>query len=301
MLTAPALVMPVPEPPVSANQPLLWPAGSPPRAGMSRKEIERRLSTLFPDQCGALLPLLRPAIGLWPQPEQADAPMSGSRLGGMPYAPPDWSWPVEATEPMLFIGQINCADISDLPGADALPSCGVLAFFGDHDTVNGCMFTAMGGAVFYWPDTSQLAPVVPPLEILTVFPRAELLFRPLLEMPDPESRLLSPILNDDRLRETYRELHTALRWHGMPEGPNGKYASTFGTMLGWPHLVQGDDFDLFLENPPDDYRLLLQLDSYTNGKEFGDWGPGGSLYYFITESSLAEKDWESCELTGQFT
>ena len=299
MLTEPPLAMPVPIPPLPADHPLFWPARHPPPPGMPRDEIERRVSALFPAHSSLLLQLLRPAIGLWPQPEQIDAPMNGSRLGGMPYAPPDWTWPVAEGEPMLFIGQINCADICHLPGADVLPSRGVLAFFGDHDTVEGCMLTGMGGALFYWPDTSQFAPAVPPLEILTVFPRAELLFRPQLEMPDPESRLLKPVLKDDRLRKAYREFHMALRLYGMPEGYD--YARSCGAMLGWPHLVQGDDLDLFLDAPIDDYRLLLQLDSYTNGEEFGDWGPGGSLYYLIPKSALAEKDWESCELTGQFT
>lgn len=299
MLMAPPLAMPVPLPPIPADHPLFWPARDLPPPGMPRVEIERRISALFPAQSSHLLQLLRPAIGLWPQPEQVDAPMNGSRLGGMPYAPPDWTWPVEATEPMLFIGQINCADICHLPGADVLPSDGILAFFGDHDTVNGCMFTAMGGAVFYWPDTSQLAPTVPPLEVLTVFPRAELLFRPLLQMPDPKSQLLEPILKDSRLRQAYREFHTALQLYGMAEGYD--YTSICGAMLGWPHLVQNDDLDIFLEGPTDDYCLLLQVDSYTNGKEFGDWGPGGSLYYMIKEIALAEQDWESCELTGQFT
>lgn len=299
MLAAPPLDRPVPIPPPPEDHPVFWPARHRPPAGMSRDEIERSISTLFPAQAGHLLEFLRPAVGLWPQPAQDHAPPDGSRLGGMPCAPPGWTWPVEATEPMLFIGQINCADIRHLPGADVLPSHGLLAFFGDHDTVNGCMFTAMGGAVYHWPDTSQLTPAVPPLEPLIVFPRAELLFRPLLQLPDPKSRLLESVLTDDRAFRAYEEFYTALQSCGLPEGY--EYSSDFGAMLGWPRLLQDDDWTLLLDSPPDDYRLLLQLPSYTNGEEFGDWGPGGSLYYFIPEDGLEQQDWESCELTGQFT
>ncbi|UZE48601.1 YwqG family protein [Rhodopseudomonas sp. P2A-2r] len=299
MLAAPPLAMPVPIAPLPADHPIFWPARHPPPAGMARDEIERRISALIPDQPRRLLQLLRPAMGLWPQAPRDDAPPHGSRLGGMPHAPPGWTWPVEATEPMLFIGQINCADICHLPGAEVLPSSGVLAFFGDHDTVNGCMFSSMGGAVYHWPDTSQLAPAVPPMLPLTVFPRAELLFRPLLQLPDPKSRLVESILKDDRAFAAYEEFYSALESHGLPEGYD--YAGDFGAMLGWPRLVQNDDWDFLLDRPSDDYRLLLQLPSYTNGEEFADWGPGGTLYYFIPEEGLEQQDWQSCELAGQFT
>ena len=39
---------------------------------------------------------------------------------------------------MLFVGQIDCAALRGLPGAELLPPHGVLAFFGDHDAVQGC-------------------------------------------------------------------------------------------------------------------------------------------------------------------
>ena len=296
MLVGPPLAKSVPQPPIPDDHPVFWPARNPPPQAMPLNEVERRLSALFPAQHKKLLSLVKPAVGLWPQPANANAPIKGSRLGGMPYAPPGWTWPVEEGEPMLFIGQINCADVSHLPGADVLPSHGVLAFFGDHDAVQGCTF-AMGGAVFHWPETSEWTPAVPPLEILTVFPRAELLFRPTLEMPDPDSEAIAAVLKGNGQREAYREFHAALQSYGMPDGYD--YAVDFGSMLGWPRLVQAE-LELF-DVDPEDCRVLLQLGSYTNGREFGDWGPGGSLYYVIANSALAEGDWESCELTGQFT
>lgn len=297
MLAAPPLAKSVPQPPIPEDHPLFWAARNPPAPSMPRDEVERRLSSLFPAEHKKLLSLLTPAIGLWPQPAEASAPIAGSRLGGMPYAPPGWTWPVEEGEPMLFIGQINCADVRHLPGADVLPSDGVLAFFGDHDAVQGCTF-AMGGAVFHWPETSEWTPAVPPLEILTVFPRAELLFRPTLEMPDPKSEALASVLKDNGQREVYREFHAALQSYGMPDGY--EYTVDFGSMLGWPRLVQHAELELF-DVDPEDARVLLQIGSYTNGREFGDWGPGGSIYFVTSNSALAERDWESCELTGQFT
>ena len=59
--------------------------------------------------------LALPAIGLWPQ-RRADVPAVASRLGGTPLAPPDWEWPTFEDEPMLFVGQIDCAELRGLPG-----------------------------------------------------------------------------------------------------------------------------------------------------------------------------------------
>lgn len=107
------------------------------------------------------------------------------------------------------------------------------------------------------------------------------------------------MLKDDRVFAAYEEFYNVLQSHGLPEGY--AYSREFGAMLGWPRLVQDDDWSFLLDRPPEDYRLLLQLPSYTNGEEFADWGPGGTLYYFIPEERLEQQDWESCELTGKFT
>jgi len=51
----------------------------------------------------------------------------------------------------------------------------------------------------------------------------------------------------------------------------------------------------------DDARLLLQVDSYCNGEDTQGWGPGGSLYYVLSEQDLRAHNYESCEFEGQFT
>jgi hypothetical protein len=98
-----------------------WQANNPPTEAMTRDEIEQRLRVIAPDCCDQLMNFARPAIGLWPQRPRADLPVTASKLGGMPYAPRGFEWPVAATEPMLFLGQINCADLKGFPGAEQLP------------------------------------------------------------------------------------------------------------------------------------------------------------------------------------
>src|SRR5229473_3654490 len=136
-----------PPPPQSLQWELQWQCDNSPPSAMSRADIEQRLRGALPDFADRLIDLARPAIGLWPQRPRADRPASASRLGGMPLAPPGWSWPMIDTEPLLFVGQIDCAELQNLPGAELLPSSGLLSFFGDHDGVMACRFEARDIAV----------------------------------------------------------------------------------------------------------------------------------------------------------
>jgi hypothetical protein len=116
---------------------ILWQCDHPPPAALTRDEIAERLRRSVPASRDRLMDLTLPAIGLWPQ-RRADIPAAASRFGGTPLAPPDWEWPTFEDEPMLFVGQIDCAELRGLPGAELLPAHEVLAFFGDHDAVQGC-------------------------------------------------------------------------------------------------------------------------------------------------------------------
>ncbi|RJF75185.1 YwqG family protein [Rhodopseudomonas palustris] len=288
--------LPAQVPPLPPEHPAFWMIRNPPPPALSAAEIAHRLGKILPDHTDALLRCLRPAIGLWPQAERPDAPVDGSRLGGMPYAPPGWDWPVAAGEPMLFIGQINCADVQGLPGAEVLPHRGLLSLFADHDTAMGCLLTGQGGAVYHWPDTDGLVPAEPPLKVLMQLARAELLFRPMFDLPDPNSSIISAILPDREHLGVYESFCREMTTYGMPEAWSGASGSK---LLGWPDLLQDEDFAL--DEPFVGYRLLLQLDSYTNGQDFVDWGPGGYLYYFLSGQAFAQQRWDAAELAMQCT
>ena len=265
---------------------------------MNMQDIEKHLRAILHSDSDQLLKLSQPAIRLWPQPPRANLPVHASRLGGMPHAPPGFEWPMAESEPMLFLGQINCADLKGLAGAEHFPSQGLLALFGDYDTINGCMFTALGGAVRYWPDIDDLVPAIPPLELSNVFLVCELAFQPFMDMPHPDSEVVRKIVPKDAHIEKYRAFHEVLRMFAMS---NKDHLYSFGKLLGWPHLVQGDDLDAFLDGAESAFRLLIQLDSYSDGESFEGFGPGGSLYFMIPEDDFAAGRLEAAQLTGQFT
>jgi uncharacterized protein YwqG len=273
---------------------VIWQSDHAPPPALARDEIAERLRQSVPEFCDRLMDLALPAIGLWPQ-RRAEVGPAVSRFGGVPMAPQGWQWPVAEEEPRLFVGQINCAELRGLPGAEQLPASGLLAFFGDHDAVNGC-FPFDSHCVFYWPDVHGLVQAKAPIEPIETFPVCAIVPRPLLDLPYPDSVAVAGLGLNKHQREAYFDIWLDVRHHGIPSD----YASYahFSKLLGWPALVQSDleMFDSLVAA-----RLLLQVDAYCNGETSHSWGPGGSLFYVLTDADLRAHDFTRCELEGQFT
>lgn len=256
--------------------------------GLSVHALTRRLREAFPtsELAERLLGLARRSIGIWPQRLGADAAPTASRLGGLPSVPAGWSWPTCASEPLFFLGHINCADLTGLPTAASLPRRGLIAFFGDHDWVNGC-FPEWDpqAAVYYWPDIETLAPAPAPIEDFTILPACALSFFETLDLPHPLSDAVWALaLSDSEARRydvTYHNL--SAQAHGVRED---RYQMDITKMFGWPDLIQGD-LENMERNRHRDGQLLFQLGNYDNGIEVHGWGPGGVLHFVIDKTDLA--------------
>jgi uncharacterized protein YwqG len=272
----------------------LWQCDGPPPPALTHDDIAQRLRRNVPWACNRLSDLARPAIGLWPQRRAEIAP-AASRLGGAPLAPRGWRWPVVDEEPLLFIGQINCAELRGLPGAEQLPASGLLAFFGDHDAVTGC-FPFDHDCVFYWPDVARLVPAKAAIEPLETFPSCALTPRPFVDLPHPFSSAVEDLNLSQGQQQSYLNTWLDIRGHGIPRDVVA--FAGFSKLFGWPDLLQ-HDLDQFESG--DHARLLLQVDKYCNGETWHDWGPGGSLFYVISDRDLQFRAFERCELEGQFT
>jgi uncharacterized protein YwqG len=290
-----------PTPPPEARQPkgkfwpnVIWQCDHAPPAALSRDEIAERLRRAVPEFCDHLMDWARPAIGLWPQ-RRAEVGATVSRFGGAPMAPQRWQWPVASEEPLLFVGQINCAEVRGLPGAELLPASGLLAFFGDHDAVTGC-FPFDSDCVFYWPDINGLVQAEAPIEPIETFPVCAIVPRPLLDLPHPDSAAVRGLGLNKHQRDAYFDVWRDLRHYGIPSDYAG-YAG-FSKLFGWPALVQ-NEIEIFESHT--DARLLLQVDAYCNGEAAHSWGPGGSLFYVLIDANLRARNFARCELEGQFT
>jgi len=256
--------------PDSAAAEAAWQPRHQPPAAMSVTQIRRQLArTMSPEFAGQVQSLARPAIGLWPQRPRGELPVTTSRLGGMPHAPPGWSWPLCQTEPLFFLGQINCAELRGLPAAEKLPPSGLLTFFADHDAVNGCTSDYKEAfAVYHWTDLDLLTPAIPPVELQQIFPLCALAFRPMIEFPDPTSRFIAGLNWNDDDESAYHDLREAIRDHGIPESACGLVSHS--KLFGWPDWVQYESEQMAESNKSHDLNLLLQLDAFTDGTKWAE-------------------------------
>jgi hypothetical protein len=249
-----------------------WQPRNPPPAGMSFAQIRQQLAhTMSSEFAGRVQSLARPAIGLWPQLPRGELPVTASRLGGMPYAPPGWSWPLCETEPLFFLGQINCAELQGIPAAEKLPPSGLLAFFADHDAVNGGnLYGQKGFAVFYWPELDRLVPATPPIELQEVLPLCALAFRPLIDLPDSVSSVIDCLEWGEDDYCAYTDLMEAMRNHGIPESSWDRISES--KLFGWPHWEQNEIDQM---GDPDDPDGLYYCSSTHTPMERN--GPSGAM------------------------
>ena len=265
-----------------------WQTASDVPVGITRLELERRVSEAFPlDLAGRITGLAKPTIGLWPRRPRENADPLASRLGGMPMVPHSWDWPAFDDEPMHFIGQINCSELAPLRSARVFPASGLIAFFADHDFVNGCGggWETEGGAVFFWPETRGLALAQEPIDDFQQLRSCGLAFYETYSVPDPFSKEIEALSLDRAQRDKYSELHQAVRVHGVAYRRFRDISTS--KLLGWPDLIQKDFLPEFYAGGP--VRLLLQVGDYDDGADYQNWGPGGLVYFAISEGDLAER------------
>lgn len=263
-----------------------------PRA-RSRTSIEKEITDKYPDDFGrTLAAAIRPALLVWPRPAPAD-PMA-SRLGGKPLAPRDWEWPTFREEPLLFVAQINCAELKG-EAAALLPRDGLLCFFGDPDVANG---SDGGGstkqaAVFYWPVGTELVSHDPPEEDVDILLTVGVEFLETLTLPRLSSSVVGARSDDLDFRMGYPEAH------GIASPSEGREVNPddLSQLLGWHSPVQGE-LDSCREPA---WRLLLQVGTYDDGTKDHWWGPGGIIYFMIHEEHLAEQRFDGVVFDGQHT
>jgi uncharacterized protein YwqG len=276
-----------------------WQIDNPPPLSLNFAEIRVQLDDVFPPEAAArLLGSAEPAIGLWPRRARVGSRTAASRFGGMPDAPPEWNWPRCEAEPMLFLGQFDCNELQGFPAAKNLPPSGLLSFFGDHDAVmSGARHGDKPIAVFHWPETGRLAPATPALGPQIVFPVSDVTFYPLVDLPDPGSYIVKSILSAHDRDEGYRDIWESVRQHGIPD----EYLDhcSLSRLFGWPHWEQGDYNETAHPADLNGLRLLLQLDSYSNGLERAEWGDHGALYFLMRDADLRRRLWDRCEFEMQ--
>jgi uncharacterized protein YwqG len=197
-----------------------------------------------------------------------------SRLGGLPDLPPEIDYPQEDDAYLLFVGQINLAEVPPTP---PLPASGLLYFFIEDAEMADEVFHAVR---FYDGDPSRLQRAALPrdpeflLDELRLATPVGLTFARGISLPDYyDDWTAAHFEDDDEALDRYIDLLDELR--------KGQSA---GQLLGYPRLAHEDGLSQGLV-------LLLELRSH----EEMVWWDDGFLQVFVAERDLKKRNFVGTE------
>jgi hypothetical protein len=256
--------------------------GKPERARLaraSRERVRRAAAELGLDEA-RVLRACEPAIRLRSFHPSEEIALGASRLGGRPDVPRGYAWPRFARrdddDPMAFLAQLRCEELSAALPRAGLPSSGLLLIFAGLD---GDSMAPMDPHVEIVADGQQLARAAWPTELIDVqrFSPAIAVAEPTLSLPGFEYLIEDPKYADDVPSIDDIDRFAVL---ARPEPP-------YHQVFGLPFSAQQDGV-------PDGYRLLLQFEQDANvGAVFGD---GGRLHIWVPQDGELAGVVEGCVL-----
>jgi hypothetical protein len=275
-------------------------------AGQRAFVAERVKLAKLEQHAGALDAALSPSIRLV-RTGSSDAPIGGSRLGGLPDLPEHVEWPRGPNAPLSFIGQIDLADVAPSAPDGSLPKEGLLSFFYDIAEMpwGASLDERASVAVLYSAPGTPLARRDKPRDLVAPHQYAHVELTPTpvraeaeLTLPFPRTKEFRALgIGDAEVDGYWDDVWGAMTkvWPGGGE--------PFHRMLGHADAIQGDMTrrvaylfagkpdaidrapDPVVEEDAKRLRLLLQIDTDDDLKS--DWG-GGRLFYWIREDDLAQ-------------
>lgn len=231
----------------------------------------------------------------------------GCRYGGLPFLPPDVSWPRSPEGPLHFVGQLDFAELANCGGTSLpeLPKDGLLAFF--YDVENQPWGTGPADRAFwrlvYVPPGAELTSRSPPAELLKadrpVLPSCHLRPAAGLSLPD-WSDIHAPAWPDGWDDEQAEELIELRRKLAGTDTPDRGADQVRGHPNWWQEdgrldaqlAANGVDALHALEGPEAerlrpgaaDWNLLWQVG--TDEALGFVWGSYGTLYLLIRDEDL---------------
>ena len=276
---------------------------------------------------GDKLPLLsqhaREAILIETKVAQTPLRLGQSRLAGRPDLPVGCAWPQDKGVDLIFVAQINLAELPPGPARDQLPARGHLYFFGGRYTLESDLPEI---SVMYHPGDDLVAAEQiyspPPVKmgfwkwLVTPSPKGfrlcEITFRAIPSLPQLDqvegAALDKELGKGEKVFEAYYEL--------LSEFTPDEYCTK---LLGHADQIQNSDLGLEsqvafekIEHPGNiytsrtldsqrkaaaDWTLLFQLGSDDNANMM--WGDAGCLYFMIRRQDLAAARFDAVYTIGE--
>lgn len=250
----------------------------------------------------------RPSVRI----EIGGKPTGRSHFGGLPDLPDDAEYPSfvcstfeddeELQRPLHFLAQIDCAEASKFDKSGLLPKSGLLLFFYRCDSSRwGFDPEDRGSARVIYVESPGRGKIRKTPGDVEVFPELGLEYTTEISYPDFEQ-----LYDMDRsLAADYEKYEAARQKLGVDEPQNCH------KLLGWPDTIQGamelecelvsrgyylghgypklPDMDKISRDAIDEWLLLFQLDTVSDGDFELMFGDCGRIYFFIRREDLAAR------------
>ena len=260
------------------------------------------LSAVFKPYQEKIAATAKPAVmmALTPQPELS---LWQSKIGGRPYLPLETEYPKSAEgQPLILLAQINLAEMPALP---EFPAQGILQFYITADDLYGMNFddqqAQSGFRVLYFEsvveDIQQLKQDFSDIEFnddecLTPFPlTAQYAIEFLLgqqAISCTDFAFGRKILSVEQLGEFESQYEGGDFYDDFIEPYAEAFPGTGHRLGGYPFFTQSDPREY---NPEiQDYILLFQLDSDSEGGREIMWGDVGVGNFLIHPDDLKKRD-----------
>ncbi|MCE2653181.1 MAG: DUF1963 domain-containing protein [Planctomycetaceae bacterium] len=274
----------------------------------------------------AILRLVRPSVRLRPRlVDPSELKPGDSRFGGDPHMPPEMEWPTWDGVPLAHLATVRLSEASRHDSTGLLPKRGLLYFWYDlmemrwgFDPDDAGSFrvdyVADEGAATELRTVPRVTPGESGDELAVDWeapPACRLRFHPSLTLPDaawlaefaPEHAELGEL---DEYNELLAECMDASQHH-MLGHPAAKQNPMEPECQMVTHGLYCGDASGFsdpraeeLEGGIADWRLLLQIDTDEEADGPGwMWGDMGSLYFWMPEQALRERDFSKAWMVLQ--
>lgn len=230
---------------------------------------------------------------------KGECALTDSKIGGIPYMPVDFKYPLDEREeykgkPLAFLAQIN---FEQLPSLEGFPKYGILQFFVGTDYMYGLdlqnLTKQSGFRVIYHPEIKDVDKLLTSLPV-TIENEPDFPFGQELKMGfTPETSMMGWQdfrYETDLLQAYQKQFPTIETYEDIPVEIRDKMeqlCNAEGSRIGgYPLFTQSDPRSS--EEYADYTILLFQLDS---DSELGvNWGDDGVCNFFITPHQLKECD-----------
>lgn len=279
---------------------------------MSIFDLFKKKSNPVPE--GLVSSLAKNEIVMSVDTDAGAVPPQASKIGGKPWLPWDFQWPVYESDEMRslsFLCQINLEEVKSYDRDGVLPGKGMLYFFYECDAFcwgfdpedKGC------ARVFYFENIEDFAPIEWPEDIEEdyIVPEMAVRFKSQPSYPNYEELEYHSSMECD-----WEDYDEALEKLGVDmEAENHK-------LLGYADIIQNEmlsecervtrglycsdpsgyqdaseDEDAAIQRGAKDWILLLQLTTLENEDWEWMWGDCGMLYFYIKRQDLAARRFEN--------